>query len=113
MAEKWSSGIRTQRGGLGGWHESQSAETRHRHLREVARKDGPAEVSRRLNFLANIYDRKTNSELGRVAREDQRWVESDLEDERPRPGSEGRGGPKPIRVRESSRARGHRRRRAR
>jgi len=105
---RWSSGVRVRTGALGGWQVDQSRETRHRELRKVARRDGPGEVSRRLNFVSNIANRVTNSRLEDVAREDQRWVTANLEDE-----ERGRGRSKPIRVRGSRRARRHRRRRAR
>jgi hypothetical protein len=97
-----------RRGALGGWHDDESERTRHGALRRVARRDGAGEVSRRLNFVSNVANRQDNTRLERVAREDQRWVAANLEDEDRR-----RGRSKPIRVRRSRRARGHRRRRAR
>lgn len=106
---KWSRGVEVRTGALGGWRTSQSAAARHRELRRVARRDGAGEVSRRLNFVSNVANRITNSGLERKAREDQRWVAANLEDEE----REHRRGSKPIRVRGSGRARRHRRRRAR
>jgi hypothetical protein len=104
---KWSRGVRVRRGALGGWHDDQSASTRHRELRKVARRSGAGETSRRLNFLSNVANRSDNRRLQRVARQDQRWVAANLEEERRR------GHSRPIRVRGSRRARRHRRRRAR
>lgn len=96
-------------GALGGWNVNQPAVTRHRELRRVARRDGAGEVSRRLNFVSNVANRVTNSGLEHKAREDQRWVAANLEDEDRRRTR----GSKPIRVRGSRRARRHRRRKAR
>lgn len=111
MAERWSRGVRIRPHGLGGWGDHQSPRTRRAELRKVAARDGAGTVSRRLNFLANVANRMDNERLHRVARSDQRWVEETLE-ESGRYGSY-RDGRRPIRVRGSSRARAHRRRRAR
>jgi len=106
---RWAKGVRVREGALGGWQTGQSAAMRHRELRKVARRDGAGEVSRRLNFVSNVANRVTNSGLEEKARQDQRWVAANLEDE-----DRGRmGRSKPIRVRGSRRARRHRRRRAR
>jgi len=99
---RWAKGVRVREGGLGGWQVDQPAATRHRELRKVARRDGAGEVSRRLNFVSNVANRVTNSGLEDKAREDQRWVAANLEDEER--GRRGRS--KPIRVRRSRRARG-------
>jgi len=104
---RWSARVRVQPGALGGWHERQAVGTRHRELRTVARREGAGEVSRRLNFISNVASRLNNRKLHRVAREDQRWVTRDLEDE------DRRNRSKPVRVRGSRRARRYRRRRAR
>lgn len=107
MARKrWASRVQTRTGALGGWHENEPRTIRHERLRRVARSDGAGEVSRRLNFIANVANRSDNYDLHRVAREDQRWVSANLED-----GHQRRS--KPIRVRRSGRARAHRRRRRR
>jgi hypothetical protein len=98
---KWSTGVHVTNGALGGWHDNQPAQTRHRELRQVARRDGAGEVSRRLNFVSNVSRRM--SKAGKVAREDQRWVSSHLEEEDRRRRS------KPIRVRGSRGRRRHRR----
>lgn len=103
----WPRRVRVRKGALGGWHESQPQSERHEILRRDARRRGAGRVSRELNFLSNVANRRDNPELHRVAREDQRWVTANLED------GERRRGSKPIRVRGSRRARPHRRRRAR
>jgi hypothetical protein len=109
MARKrrWARNVTVRSGALGGWNTEQSTTVRRRELRRVARRDGAGEVSRRLNFLSNVANRINNSGLERKAREDQRWVTRNLEEENRRRGS------RPIRVRGSRRARPHRRRRAR
>jgi hypothetical protein len=104
--ERWSTNVYVKPGALGGWHERETRAERRRALRRVARRDGAGEVSRRLNFISNVANRSDNEELHEVAREDQRWVAANLEDERRR------GRSKPVRVRGSRRARRHRRRRA-
>lgn len=107
--KRWASGVHVREGALGGWHDTESPRARHGALRRVARRDGAGEVSRRLNFLSNVANRSDNRRLERVARTDQRWVTANLED-----GDHRRvRGSKPVRVRGSSRARQHRRRRAR
>jgi len=105
---KWSQGVYVRAGALGGWHENETRRERHRILRIDAEDHGAGRVSRELNFAANVANRTDNQRLHEVAREDQRWVAANLEDEDRR-----RGRSKPIRVRRSRRARGHRRRRAR
>ena len=102
---KWSKGIRARKGGLNGWNVDQSPATRHRELRQEARRVGAGEVSRRLNYLSNVANRVTNSGLEQKARTDQRWVAANLEDEDRRD----RRRSKPIRVRGSVRSRRHRR----
>lgn len=75
MAEtKFTMTVRIKPGALHGWHEDQSAETRHRHLAEAARRDGWVEVSRRLNFISNVASRTNNPKLHRIARADQKWA---------------------------------------
>lgn len=71
---KWSKSVHLK-GDLHGWHERQSAEVRHEHLRTSVRDDGYATTVRRVNFLRNIADREDNRELHRVAGEDVRWLE--------------------------------------
>jgi hypothetical protein len=102
---KWSSGVYVEKGALGGWHDNQAKKTRHTELRRVARRDGAAEVSRRLNFVSNVSRRMSTA--GRVAREDQRWVAANLEND----DRMDRRQSKPVRVRGSRRAGRHRRRR--
>lgn len=105
---RWSTNVYVKPGALGGWSEHETPRERRRALRRVARKDGAGEVSKRLNFISNVANRSNNERLHDVAREDQRWVANNLEDEERR-----RRSSKPIRVRGSRRARRHRRRRAR
>ncbi|HEY1197320.1 MAG TPA: hypothetical protein VGG32_01150 [Thermoplasmata archaeon] len=106
---RWARGVRVRSGALGGWRERAPPSDRRRALRAVARRDGAGEVSRRLNFVSNVASRSNNPNLRRVARADQRWVAANLEDEDRRRAR----GAKPVRVRGSSRARRHRRRRPR
>ncbi len=103
---RWASGVRVRTGALEGWRERAPRSDRRRVLRRVARRDGPGEVSRRLNFLSNVSG---NRQVRQVARADQRWVAANLEDEDHRRAR----GSKPVRVRGSGRARRHRRRRPR
>lgn len=74
MPTKFAKNVHLQPGALHGWHEDQAAVTRRGHLREAASRDGWAEVSRRLNFIANVANRSNNQKLHRVARIDQKWV---------------------------------------
>jgi hypothetical protein len=106
---RWAKGITVRRGALSGWHDNEPVRERHRALTRAANRDGAGEVSKRLNFVSNVANRSDNQRLHRIAREDQRWVSANLEDE----DRMGRGRSKPIRVRGSRRARRHRRRRAR
>lgn len=76
--------MRVRRGMLDGWSEHQSARTRHRELRRLARRHGAGRVSRELNFLSNVANRENNRTLHIVARRDQRWVARELEHERRR-----------------------------
>ncbi|MGI0156515.1 MAG: hypothetical protein ACREDE_10360 [Thermoplasmata archaeon] len=78
MAEdRWSRNVRVHRGALErhGWREHESEEKRHAALRRSAEEDGYATTIRRLNFLRNVANRRDNSELRRVAHEDERWLE--------------------------------------
>jgi len=76
MAERrWSRHVHARRGGLHGWCEHCSAESRHRALRSAARADGWGTVVRRLNYLANVANRSNNRTLHHVARTDERWAE--------------------------------------
>lgn len=79
VERKWSQHVHVKHGGLDGWCEHCSARSRHAALRRVAERDGAGEVSKRLNFLANVADRRDNQQLHRVARADQRWVKRNLE----------------------------------
>jgi hypothetical protein len=119
---RWARGINVRPGALSGWHDNEPVRERHRVLTRAANRDGPGEVSRRLNFLSNVANRRDNKRLHRIARADQKWVVTHLKDEDQRrwisagfdyDESMRRGRSKPIRVRGSRRARRHRRRRAR
>lgn len=74
MPTKFAKNIHLKPGALHGWHEDQSRETRHAHLREAAARDGWTEVSRRLNFISNVANRSNNLKLHRIARADQKWA---------------------------------------
>ena len=71
----WSRHVHVRRGGLGRWCDRCPASSRHRALEAVARRDGWGTVVRRLNFLANVANRRDNERLHEVARTDERWAE--------------------------------------
>ncbi len=74
--EKWSSHVgHLEEGGLHGWCASCPTEERHRAIERTVRADGYATAIRRLNFLANVANRKGNGQLHRIAREDEEWTE--------------------------------------
>ena len=77
MAEdKWSKHAgHLEEGGLHGWCAGCPTEERHRAVERTVRSDGYATAIRRLNFLANVADRKDNGNLHRVSREDVAWTE--------------------------------------
>ena len=71
--EKWSSHVgHLEEGGLHGWCASCPPEERHRAIERTVRTDGYATAIRRLNFLANVANRRDNEHLHRVAHEDRR-----------------------------------------
>lgn len=76
--DRWSQHAHVDRGGLPGWCESCSPDSRHAALRAAAARDGKTAVIRRLNFLRNIANRKNNMELHRVAQTDLEWAEREL-----------------------------------
>ncbi len=81
--EKWSShGGHLEEGGLHGWCASCPPEERHRAIERTVRTDGYATATRRLNFLANVANRRDHADLHRVAREDLEWTEDWEKDER-------------------------------
>ena len=91
--EKWSSHVgHLEEGGLHGWCASCHPEERHRAIARTVRADGYATATRRLNFLANVANRRDNEDLHRVAREDLEWAEErekekrENEDRRREPG---------------------------
>ena len=87
MAEqKWSRHVgHLEEGGLHGWCASCPPGERHQAIERTVRADGYATAIRRLNFLANVANRRDNGRLHRVAREDEewarRWEEGTREDE--------------------------------
>ena len=78
--EKWSKHVHVTQGGLGAWCEPCSSEIRHTALRTMIQADGAETVSKRLNFLANVADRRGNAPLREVARADQEWVKANFEE---------------------------------
>ncbi len=81
MAERrWSRHVHVQRGKLShyGYCVKCSARSRHIALRKAARHLGASEVSREVNFLANVTSRE-HPTLKAKYRADQRWVERELE----------------------------------
>ncbi len=74
--KKWSSHVgHLEEGGLHGWCASCPPDERHRALETTIRTDGYATATRRLNFLANVANRRDNEHLHRVARDDLEWAE--------------------------------------
>jgi hypothetical protein len=74
--EKWSKHMgHIEEGGLHRWCASCSPEERHLAIERTVRADGYATAIRRLNFLANVANRKDNEHLHRVAHEDVAWAE--------------------------------------
>jgi hypothetical protein len=73
--EKWSKHVgHLEEGGLHGWCASCLPEERHRAIERTVRADGYATAIRRLNFLANVANRRDNEHLHGVAREDEDWA---------------------------------------
>ena len=73
--EKWSKHVgHLEEAGLTVWCASCPPEGRHRAIERTVRADGYATAIRRLNFLANVANRKDNGHLHRVAREDEDWA---------------------------------------
>jgi hypothetical protein len=76
MEQQWSKHVgHLEEGGLHGWCASCPPEERHRAIERTVRADGYATAVRRLNFLANVANRRDNEHLHRVAREDVEWTE--------------------------------------
>ncbi len=76
MEQQWSKHVgHLEEGGLHGWCASCPPEERHRAVERTVRADGYATAVRRLNFLANVANRRDNEHLHRVAREDVEWAE--------------------------------------
>ena len=74
--EKWSKHVgHIEEGGLHGWCASCPPEERHLAIERTVRSDGYATALRRLNFLANVANRRDNERLHRVARMDEEWAE--------------------------------------
>jgi len=74
--KKWIAHTYPKIGGLGAYHTSQGARTRHKHLETIAGKDGWAVVSERLNLAANRASPKTakSAKAKRIFRKDQKWA---------------------------------------
>jgi hypothetical protein len=76
MTEKWSKHDgHLEEDGLHGWCARCPPEERHKAIERTVRADGYATAVRRLDFLANVANRRDNEHLHRVAGEDVRWVE--------------------------------------
>jgi hypothetical protein len=75
---KWAKHVHTRGGALAGWCERCPVAKRHTALRRVARTDGYAVVDRRLGFLRNVANRRTNAKLERIAAMDLRWAQKHL-----------------------------------
>ncbi|MGP8077203.1 MAG: hypothetical protein ACLP78_00805 [Thermoplasmata archaeon] len=74
--EKWSNHVgHLEEGGLHGWCARCPPEERHRAIERTVKTDGYAAAIRRLNFLANVANRRDNRDLHKVAREDVEWTE--------------------------------------
>ncbi len=74
--EKWSNHVgHLEEGGLHGWCARCPPEQRHRAIERTVKTDGYAAAIRRLNFLANVANRRDNEDLHKVAREDVEWTE--------------------------------------
>ena len=76
MEQQWSKHVgHLEEGWLHGWCVRCPPEERHRAIERTVRADGYATAVRRLNFLANVANRRDNERLHRVAREDVEWTE--------------------------------------
>jgi hypothetical protein len=76
MEKKWSKHVgHLEEGGLHGWCASCPPDVRHRAIERTVSRDSYATAVRRLNFLANVANRRDNERLRRVAREDIEWAE--------------------------------------
>jgi hypothetical protein len=74
--EKWSNHVgHLEEGGLHGWCAKCPPGERHRAIERAVKTDGYATAIRRLNFLANVANRRDNGDLHSVAREDVEWTE--------------------------------------
>ena len=74
--EKWSNHVgHLEEGGLHGWCAGCPPEERHRAIERTVKTDGYATAIRRLNFLANVANRRDYGDLHKVAREDVEWTE--------------------------------------
>ncbi len=80
--DKWSNHVHVEEGGLHGWCANCPPEERHRAIERTIREDGYATAVRRLNFLANVANRKDNGHLHRIAHEDEEWAERWEKDQR-------------------------------
>lgn len=72
---KWSAHVHIKQGGLNGWCEHCTAEARHAAIATTVRKVGYAKTIDKLNFLANIANKRNNRGLTEVAERDLGWTE--------------------------------------
>jgi Family of unknown function (DUF5771) len=72
---KWARHVHMKEGALKGWCAKCPAARRRKALRSVVRKDGYAVAIRRLNFLRNVANRRSNRTLRTIANRDILWVE--------------------------------------
>ncbi|MCI4365994.1 MAG: hypothetical protein ACLQD8_00350 [Thermoplasmata archaeon] len=83
MEKKWSRHVgHLEEDGLHGWCASCPPDVRHQAIERTVRADSYATAVRRLNFLANVANRRDNGSLHRVAREDVEWTERQEKDTR-------------------------------
>lgn len=73
--ESWSRHVHVEPGGLHGWCARCDEASRHEALRRSVHADGYATTVRRLNFIVNVGNRRTDEHARRIAHEDERWLE--------------------------------------
>ncbi len=71
---KWSRHVHLKSGGMKGWCALCPAARRRRAISAVVRADGYATAVRRLNFLRNVSNRRSNRKLYNVATRDITWM---------------------------------------
>jgi hypothetical protein len=75
---RWARHVHIKAGAMKGWCAQCPAAKRHSALRSVAKSDGYGVTVRRLNFLANVANRRSNPKLRIVARRDVLWARRHL-----------------------------------